>query len=279
MSNFGKNKIALALACASILSGKASAVNTNGVRNSQVSGSARGGFNTSSIGNNLGKYIPWAGFGVGGAGLGTFLGWLLFHGKQNKQEVDVLRQKYEAGKQLFIDYFKSEKIGVFHFYFSGLREHSINYDDFVKFLCPELKDNKAVEFKEKRAELRKLYWNFVNMYEETKVKELWDIANKHKIAFDNGEDVDGYDNNGWKYNIAVEPSDTEKGKISVRIVYWDSNNSKEGDDLTDQFNIENPDNDEKKNKKDFYDEVVAWANKDEVLKAILLGDENEDEKK
>lgn len=275
MSNFGKNKIALALACASILSGKASAVNTNGVRNSQISGSARGDFNTTSGSeNNLGKYISWAGFGAGGTALGTFLGYLFFH---NKQEVDVLRQKYEAGKQLFIDYWKSKKVPLY-FSFSGLRDTS-KLDEYVKFRHSELKDAKAVAFKEKRAELRELYYSFKSIYEEARLKELWDIASKHKILFDGGENVDGYDNDGWRYNIAVESSKTKKGKLSVRIVFWDNKNSKESADITNRFDLENPSGEEQQNKKGFYDEVVDWANKDEVLKAILLGDENEDEKK
>lgn len=287
MAKFGHDKIALALACASILGGKASAINNfNGVKNSQASGAARVGINASGSKNNLTQYISYAGAGLGGTALGTALGWLLFHNKKesDKKEVDTLRQDYEAGKKIYIDFRKKNcaSNGVKGLYFSNVGLVWYNnapplFDDVVTTQCPALKDKKDVNFQQKRAEIRKAYYTFSNAYNEIKLKELWEIANKHKISFNNSGAVpDGYFD-ARLYFIHVEKAKDKNGKLSVRILAWNNNNHTT--DATEGFNIAEPSNDEQQNKKKFYDAVVDLANQDEVMKAVLLGDEKKDEKK
>ena len=99
--------------------------------------------------------------------------------------------------------------------------------------------------------------------------DLFNIAYKYSVKVYGSE---GFENpNCFNHKVSVKKSDG----LSVSLLKVISNDEEKRmikQDITAEFNIENPQTDEEKRKKGFYDELVKYVNNDDVMKQILFNE-------
>ena len=133
-------------------------------------------------------------------------------------------------------------------------------------------------------EVRKAYINFMKrlsgfdvQYKGQKKIDFIDIAKKNNIDIG----ISGSESK-IKFDGYVKIS-TKNGNFDIKLITF-AKRDENGDliekskDVTGDFNIQEPKTDEEKQKKAFYDDIVEYINKDEVIKGIFISDANKENK-
>lgn len=266
--NNKKNKFAVLAALLSVLSVKTSGLNVNEIAEkttredaslvTNLSSIKTSGVQQKSLSNPL-KYALLSLGVAGAAGLGA----LGYH------VASSLFGEVAQGKNLFIKYYKFYKANKFTF---SLYDMSVSFSNSdllftssIRTVYQEIMKSELKGEKLDRAIMscKRCFENFRQHYQSNLTTDFFNIAYKY------GED--GYASK-WSFMISVKPIG---GELSVRLLNKEISHDTSKDlvvdrDVTAEFNIENPKNDEEKRKKGFYDALVKYVNNDDVMKQILL---------
>lgn len=265
MKKLGKDKMALVLACMSILGGKTSAMNKSESPKTvaAVGGAAFGnqvnpGFNTKkvSINQNSQRFgtkekLIAAGSILASLGIGVV----------GDRVVSNIFSDYSKGKKIAIKYFQGNEVDSidFNFGFVGFGKNFNAYEA-VDLINPELKDEKKAKT---ACEFSKYFYKFYDDYLYFLATKYYDIALKHKFIVDNNVFKEDFRNIS---NLIVKVQPGEDEKLFIRIY-------QKGEDVTEGFiNVE------KDNGKAFIDDLEKFVNSDDVMKQILLGGKNKEKK-
>ena len=272
MSKFDKKTVATALAFATFLSNKASAVNTKEAQNSQTLVAVKSAtFDNksssdirvkSSFGNKnfqgLGtkEKLIAAGTILASLGIGAAGGYAV------RNALDA--SAYSKGKEYFIKGFQSFKPTFMEFdvkrSFRVFNEKNfiiIDALEVAKLLYPELKGEKI---NKKAVEIDDSLGAFFTKYNQNLRKKYIEIASRHKFCVF-GETPEGYTDFS-DLIIRVVP---EGEKLTVRILQL--SNDKKGmlNDVTEDFIAK------EENGKAFVNDLVEFVNSDDFMKQVLLG--------
>lgn len=274
MNKFFLNKFAVLVALLSVFSGKTSGLNVEeiaekasreGVSTGKSFFAKTSGVQKKSLSNPL-KYALLSLGAAAAAGLGA----------AGYHVASSLFGEVAQGKKFFIEYFKhfgTNKI-IFNVVKFNLFSNTVN-------ICASINVGKHYrevtgskleghELDKAIVNIKKLFYSFLDRYRVNLAADLFNIAYKYSVKVYGGEGLEDPDR--FNHKVVVEPSD---GKLSVSLLKEIPNDDEKGmidQDVTAEFNIENPQTDEEKRKKGFYDELVKYVNNDDVMKQILLNE-------
>ena len=268
MDKFFKNKFAVLAVFLSVFSVKTSGLNVNEIAEkttredaslvTNLSSIKTSGVQQKSLSNPL-KYALLPLGAAGAAGLGA----LGYH------VTSSLFGEVAQGRNLFIKYYKFHKANKFTFSLYNMSVSFSNSDllflSSIRTFYQEIMKSELKGEKLDRAVMicKRCFDNFYQHYQSNLVTDLFNIAYKYS--------EDRYASK-CSFMILVKPIG---GELSVRLLNKEiSHDTSKGlvvdRDVTAEFNIENPKNDEEKRKKGFYDALVKYVNNDDVMKQILL---------
>ena len=270
MNKFGRRKIALALACASIFGGNTRAAQD--VKTGQTVATVGGGeaFNSQSnsgvrvkdsFGNQ--KFGTKEKLIAAGAILAS-----LATGAVGGYVASNVFSGYSQGKEYFIKGFQSFKPTFMEFdvkrsfmVFNEKKFIIIDALEVAKLLYPELEGEKI---NKKALEIDDSLEAFFTKYNQNLRKKYIEIASRHKFCVF-GETPEGYTDFS-DLIIRVVP---EGEKLTVKILQFNDKTGELYDVTQDLIDTE------KENGKAFVDDLVEFVNSDDFMKQILLGGKDE----